>query len=118
DALVILDELGSGTDPGEGMGIAVSILEQLNRLGATILSTTHYSEMKNFASAHPDFENGSMEFDPESLRPTFKLRMGIPGESQAFAIALRLGMHPKIIERAHEITYQEKETYDKSDQRD
>jgi len=118
DALVILDELGSGTDPGEGMGIAVSILEQLNHLGATILSTTHYSEMKNFASAHPDFENGSMEFDPESLRPTFKLRMGIPGESQAFAIALRLGMHPKIIERAHEITYQEKETYDQRDQRD
>ncbi|MGB7999555.1 MAG: endonuclease MutS2 [Anaerobacillus sp.] len=111
DALVILDELGSGTDPGEGMGIAVSILEQLNRLGATILSTTHYSEMKNFASAHPDFENGSMEFDPESLRPTYKLRMGIPGESQAFAIALRLGMHPYIIERAHEITYQETQTY-------
>ncbi len=113
DALVILDELGSGTDPGEGMGIAVSILEQLNRLGATILSTTHYSEMKNFASTHPDFENGSMEFDPESLRPTFKLCIGIPGESQAFAIALRLGMHPKIIERAHEITYQEKVTYNK-----
>ncbi|MGG1686687.1 endonuclease MutS2 [Pseudalkalibacillus sp. NRS-1564] len=111
DSLVILDELGSGTDPGEGMGIAVSILEQLNRLGSTILSTTHYSEMKNFASAHPDFENGSMEFDPETLRPTFKLRMGVPGESQAFAIALRLGMHPNIIERAHEITYQEKQSY-------
>ncbi len=111
EALVILDELGSGTDPGEGMGIAVSILEQLNRLGATILSTTHYSEMKNFASAHPDFENGSMAFDPESLRPTYKLQMGIPGESQAFAIALRLGMHPNIIERAHEITYQEKKSF-------
>ncbi|WP_347548884.1 endonuclease MutS2 [Pseudalkalibacillus hwajinpoensis] len=111
DSLVILDELGSGTDPGEGMGIAVSILEHLNRLRATILSTTHYSEMKNFASAHPDFENASMEFDPDSLSPTFRLRMGIPGESQAFAIALRLGMHPTIIERAHEITYKEHETY-------
>ncbi|SEM12774.1 MutS2 family protein [Mesobacillus persicus] len=110
-SLVLLDELGSGTDPGEGMGLATAILEQLYAKGATLLATTHYSEIKEFADQHEGFINGSMEFDLESLTPTYRLNIGKGGESQAFAIALKLGIHPKIIERAHEITYKEGKSY-------
>ncbi|MEH7181178.1 endonuclease MutS2 [Neobacillus vireti] len=110
--LVLLDELGSGTDPGEGMGLATAILEQLFNKGATLLATTHYSEIKEFAEEHPGFINGSMEFDLETLSPTYRLTIGKGGESQAFAIALKLGIHPKIIERAHQVTYKEIKNYD------
>jgi DNA mismatch repair protein MutS2 len=111
-SLVLLDELGSGTDPGEGMGLATAILEQLFNKGAIILATTHYSEIKEFAEEHPGFINGSMEFDIETLSPTYRLHIGKGGESQAFAIALKLGIHPKIIERAHQVTYKEIKHYD------
>jgi DNA mismatch repair protein MutS2 len=110
--LVLLDELGSGTDPLEGMGLATAILDQLYEKGATILATTHYSEIKHFAEEHEGFVNGSMEFNIDTLQPTYKLVVGKGGESQAFAIALKLGMHPEIIEKAHEITYREKQCYD------
>ena len=110
-SLVLLDELGSGTDPGEGMGLATAILEQLYAKGATLLATTHYSEIKEFADQHEGFINGSMEFDINSLKPTYKLHIGTGGESQAFAIALKLGIHPKLIQRAHEITYKEIKIY-------
>jgi len=109
--LVLLDELGSGTDPGEGMGLATAILEQLFNKGAMLLATTHYSEIKEFAEEHPGFINGSMEFDIETLSPTYRLNVGRGGESQAFAIALKLGIHPKIIERAHQVTYKEIKNY-------
>jgi DNA mismatch repair protein MutS2 len=109
--LVLLDELGSGTDPAEGMGLATAILEQLYKKGATLLATTHYSEIKEFADQEEGFINGSMEFDLETLRPTYRLNIGKGGESQAFAIALKLGIHPKIIERAHRITYKEEKEY-------
>ncbi|MCM3664246.1 endonuclease MutS2 [Mesobacillus subterraneus] len=109
--LVLLDELGSGTDPGEGMGLATAILENLNNKGATLFATTHYSEIKEFADQHGDFMNGSMEFDLDTLKPTYRLRIGKGGDSQAFAIALKLGIHPKLIERAHEITYKEERNY-------
>ncbi|WP_053366740.1 endonuclease MutS2 [Bacillus sp. FJAT-27245] len=109
--LVLLDELGSGTDPGEGMGLATAILEQLYAKGATILATTHYSEIKVFANQHEGFINGSMEFDIESLQPTYRLAIGTEGKSQAFAIALKLGMHPELIKRAHRITYKEEKDY-------
>ncbi|MFZ7944396.1 endonuclease MutS2 [Neobacillus sp. 19] len=109
--LTLLDELGSGTDPGEGMGLATAILETLYEKGAVILATTHYSEIKDFAEAHPGFINGSMEFDLTTLSPTYRLTIGSGGESQAFAIALKLGIHPKIIERAHHITYKEEKQY-------
>ncbi|WP_078408391.1 endonuclease MutS2 [Priestia abyssalis] len=112
--LVLLDELGSGTDPAEGMGLATSILEELYKKGATLLATTHYSEIKAYAADQDGFENGSMEFDADTLQPTYRLIIGKGGESQAFAIALRLGMHPKLIERAHEITYKEPKSYDAS----
>jgi len=109
--LALLDELGSGTDPGEGMGLATAILETLYKKGATILATTHYSEIKELAETHQGFINGSMEFDLTSLSPTYRLNLGRGGESQAFAIALKLGIHPKIIDRAHHITYKEEIHY-------
>jgi DNA mismatch repair protein MutS2 len=109
--LVLLDELGSGTDPSEGMGLATAILEQLYLKGCTLLATTHYNEIKEFATTHEGFINGAMEFNLETLRPTYRLLIGRGGESQAFAIALKLGLHPEIIERAHSITYKEQKTY-------
>jgi DNA mismatch repair protein MutS2 len=109
--LVLLDELGSGTDPSEGMGLATAILEQLYLKGCTILATTHYNEIKEFAYQHDGFVNGSMEFNLDTLSPTYRLQIGKGGDSQAFAIALKLGLHPKIIEKAHFITYKEKKQY-------
>ena len=104
-SLVLLDELGSGTDPSEGMALAIVILEQLFEKGATLFATTHYSEMKEFADQKEGFVNGSMEFDIETLRPTYRLLLGESGKSQAFDIALKLGLHPKLIEKAYQITY-------------
>lgn len=112
-SLVLLDELGSGTDPGEGMGLASVILEKIHQKGATLLATTHYSEIKDFAESEEGFINGSMDFDLETLQPTYKLKIGEGGESQAFSIALRLGMHPELIEKAHAITYKESKKYGK-----
>lgn len=109
--LVIMDEIGAGTDPGEGMGLAVSVLEEIYNKGSVILATTHYSEIKDFAKNHEGFINGSMEFDINTLKPMYKLNIGKAGESNAFLIALRLGMDNKIIERAHEITYKEEKDY-------
>lgn len=110
-SLVILDELGSGTDPAEGMGLATALLQQFYRKGATILATTHYSEIKEFAEQTEGFMNGSMEFDLETLKPTYRLIIGKGGESQAFAIALKLGIHPSIIQEAYRITYKEEKIF-------
>lgn len=112
DNLIILDELGAGTDPGEGMGLAISILERLYEKGSTILATTHYSEIKDFALKKDGFENGCMEFDINTLKPLYRLSIGKSGESNAFLIALKLGMKKDMIERAHEITYGERKSYD------
>lgn len=113
NTLVIVDEIGSGTDPGEGMGLAVSILKELYNKGAIILATTHYSEIKEFANNEAGFINGAMEFDINTLKPLYRLNIGKAGESNAFLIALRLGMDSKIIEKAHEITYKQKKDYSK-----
>ncbi|MGE6259695.1 endonuclease MutS2 [Heyndrickxia sporothermodurans] len=110
-SLILLDELGSGTDPAEGMGLATALLKQFFQKGAIILATTHYSEIKEFANHTEGFMNGSMEFDIETLQPTYRLIVGEGGESQAFAIALKLGLHPKIISDAHQITYKEVKEY-------
>ncbi|MGE5397721.1 MAG: endonuclease MutS2 [Chitinophagales bacterium] len=109
--LVIMDELGAGTDPGEGRGFAIAVLEEIYARGATIVSTTHLGEIKEFASRAEGFRNGRMEFDLDNLQPLYQLRIGSPGDSHAFLIALRLGMEPRLIERAHEITYGEKTVY-------
>ncbi len=110
-SLVIMDELGAGTDPAEGTGLATAILEKLNEKGATLLATTHYNEIKRFALEHPDFTNGSMAFDIQSLKPLYRLEVGSVGESNAFHIALRLGLNHQMIERAHEVTYGENKEY-------
>ncbi len=109
--LTIVDELGTGTDPGEGMGLAVAVMEVLYKKGSTLLATTHYSEIKEFAATQPGFRNGCMGFDVETLRPKYQLSIGIPGESNAFLISLRLGMSAELVERAHRITYHEDRSY-------
>ncbi|ERI95078.1 MutS domain V protein [Clostridiales bacterium oral taxon 876 str. F0540] len=109
--LVIIDEVGSGTDPGEGMGIAAAVLEEIHKRGATMLATTHYSEIKDFAKNTSGFINGCMEFDINTLKPLYKLSIGKAGESNALFIALRLGMDKALIERAHKITYKETKEY-------
>ncbi|SFC24391.1 dsDNA-specific endonuclease/ATPase MutS2 [Alkalibacterium subtropicum] len=106
NTLVLLDELGSGTDPREGMALAQIIMEQLVNKGAALLATTHYSELKRLAQKKSGFLNGSMEFDVESLQPTYRLLLGEAGDSQAFPIAMKLGMHPKLVQKAHELTYE------------
>ena len=100
NSLVLLDELGSGTDPLEGASLAISILEELNKRGSLCISTTHYPELKNFAITEKGFENACVEFDLQTLTPTYKLLIGIPGTSQAFAISEKLGIPKEIIDNA------------------
>ena len=100
NSLVLLDELGSGTDPHEGSALAISILEEIFEKGALTISTTHYPEIKNFAISNNGFQNACVEFDIKKLLPTYKLLIGIPGTSNAFAISKKLGISDKIIDRA------------------
>ncbi|MGC6177403.1 endonuclease MutS2 [Lacrimispora sp. 38-1] len=110
ESLVILDELGSGTDPAEGMGIAISILEELRRCGCLFLATTHYPEVKTYAKEAEGITNARMAFDRESLRPLYRLEIGEAGESCALYIAGRLGMPEHMIKRAERYAYGKQET--------
>jgi len=103
DMLILLDEIGVGTDPKEGAALARAVLEHLNRSGAITVTTTHYGELKMLAYSEPGFVNGSLEFNETTLSPTYRLRLGVAGSSKGTAIALRLGLNSEVVERAHSL---------------
>ena len=111
-SLVLFDELGSGTDPIEGAAIAIAILENAGSLGALTVATTHYAELKVYALETPGVQNASCEFDIETLRPTYRLIVGTPGKSNAFAISEKLGISDKIIARAGELIKRENKRFE------
>ncbi|MCP3984034.1 MAG: endonuclease MutS2 [bacterium] len=112
-SLVVLDEIGVGTDPGEGAALAQAVLERLADTGARVVTTTHYNLLKEMANVDDRFENASVEFDEETLAPTYRLKLGTPGSSSATAVASRMGMPHEVLERANHLLDREDRRLDK-----
>ena len=98
--LVLFDEIGSGTEPNEGAGLAIAILEEFYQMGSIIVASTHYGEIKKFATMHPEFENAGMMFDKETLEPLYKLTIGKSEDSNALFISKKMGIRDKVLSRA------------------
>ncbi len=108
-SLILFDELGAGTDPSEGAALAMAILEELSHIGGLAVATTHVNELKLFAQVREGMQNAAMEFDQQTLSPTYRLLQGVPGQSNAFVIAGQLGLDPKLLEKARALLHREHE---------